>query len=93
MATRDQHISEAVAGWSVLTGLVQPGASMAVGSLPHRDANRAAEFAWTSTAIPTLPTLPRRSPAEGMIAQALVGIDGVTVGQYGGISEIGRAHV
>lgn len=59
--------------------------TMGVGSLPHRDAVAAADFAWTSTTIPTLPTLPRRSPAEGMIAQALIGIEGVTVGQYGGI--------
>ena len=59
---------------------------MGVGSLPHRDAIVAAEFAWSATTIPTMPTLPRRSPAEAMIAQALVGIEGVTVGQYGGIS-------
>ena len=32
------------------------------------------------------PTLPRRSPAEGMIAQALLGIEGVTLGQYGSIA-------
>lgn len=66
--------------------LFQPGASMGVGSLPHRDAAAAAEFAWTRTTIPTMPTLPRRSPSESMIAQALAGIDGVTFGQYGGIN-------
>lgn len=66
--------------------LLQPGASMGVGSLPHRDAVAAAEFAWTRTTIPTMPTLPRRSPSESMIAQALAGIDGVSFGQYGGIN-------
>ncbi len=33
-----------------------------------------------------MPTLPRRSPAEGSIAQAMVGMRGITVGQYGSIS-------
>jgi len=65
--------------------VIEAFATMGVGSLPHRDAEAAAAFAWDLTTIPTLPTLPRRSPAEGMVAQALVGIEGVTVGQYGGI--------
>lgn len=62
------------------------GASMGVGSLPHRDAMRAARFALTATSIPTIPSLPHRSPAEGMIAQAVVGIDGIGLGQYGSLS-------
>lgn len=61
------------------------GATFAVGSLPHRDIDEAIEFAWRATQIPTIPSLPRRSPAEAMVAQALVGIEGVSVGQYGGI--------
>ena len=61
------------------------GASMGVGSLPHRDAVRAGEFALHATAIPTIPSLPHRSPAEGMIAQAVVGIDGIGLGQYGSL--------
>lgn len=65
---------------------LRPGASFGVGSLPHRETDDAVAFAWTSTEIPTIPSLPRRSPAEGMIAQALVGIQGVSVGQYGGIN-------
>ena len=64
----------------------KPGASFGVGSLPHRECNEAVEFAWRATDIPTIPSLPRRSPAEGMIAQALVGIEGVSAGQYGSIS-------
>lgn len=62
------------------------GTTFAVGSLPHRDIGDAIEFAWSATSIPTIPTLPRRSPAESMVAQALVGIEGVSVGQYGGIA-------
>ena len=62
------------------------GATFGVGSLPHRDIARAVEFAWRATSIPTIPSLPRRSPAEAMVAQALVGIAGVSVGHYAGIS-------
>ena len=62
------------------------GATTGVGSLPHRDGVVAARFALDSMAIPAMPTLPRRSPAEGMIAQAVVGIHGITVGQYGSIA-------
>ena len=67
---------------AVLTG----GSSTLVGSLPHRDARSAVEFAWTSTDVPCAPTLPRRSPAEGMVAQAIVGLCGVSLGQYGSLS-------
>ena len=64
----------------------RPGATFGIGSLPHRSVSEALDFVWSSTDIVTIPSLPRRSPAEGMIAQALVGIEGVSVGQYGGIS-------
>lgn len=58
-----------------------------VGSLPHRDAGQAAEFALTCAPdLPFVPSLPRRSPAEGMIAQALVGLQGVSIGPYGAIT-------
>jgi hypothetical protein len=33
-----------------------------------------------------MPTLPRRSPREGLVGQALVGLAGVSVGQYGSVS-------
>ena len=33
--------------------------------------------------LPAIPTLPKRSPAESMVAQAVLGIRGITVGQYG----------
>jgi methionine synthase II (cobalamin-independent) len=62
------------------------GLSVGIGSLPHRDASSAAAFALEACELPTMPTLPRRSAAEGMIAQAVVGLEGVTIGQYGGLS-------
>lgn len=62
------------------------GATFGVGSLPHRDIAEAIDFAWRASSIPTIPSMPRRSPAEAMVAQALVGIPGVSVGQYAGIS-------
>ena len=46
----------------------------------------AVHFAITEYDVPAIPSLPRRCPAEGMIAQAVVGINGVTAGQYGSIA-------
>lgn len=62
------------------------GIATGIGSLPHRDAAAAATFALSSLGLPAIPTLPKRSPAEGMIPQALVGLTGITVGQYGSIA-------
>lgn len=62
------------------------GMTVGIGSLPHRDLDAGIRFALDATTIPTVPSLPRRSPAEGMIVQAMLGIVGVTVGQYGAIS-------
>jgi hypothetical protein len=62
------------------------GSTVGIGSLPHRDLDRAIEFALDATVIPTIPTLPKRSPAEGMVVQSMLGIPGVTVGQYGSIA-------
>lgn len=61
------------------------GTVTGIGSLPHRDAADAAAFS-LRLPLPAIPTLPRRSPAEGMITQAMVGIRGITVGQYGSIA-------
>jgi methionine synthase II (cobalamin-independent) len=62
------------------------GVSTGVGSLPHRDSREAAAFSLAQTPeLPCIPTLPRRSPAEGMIAQAVVGIPGISLGQYGSL--------
>lgn len=65
---------------------LRPGATTGIGSLPHRTGLDAAFFSLSQYDIPIAPTLPRRSPAEGMVAQALLGIDGVTLGQYGSIA-------
>ena len=65
---------------------IRAGATTGIGSLPHRRADRAAEFALTAYEVPAIPSLPRRSPAEGTVAQALVGIPGVTLGQYGTVA-------
>jgi hypothetical protein len=66
--------------------VVAGGTTMGVGSLPHRDASVAADFALREHELVTVPSLPRRSPAESMIAQAVVGTPGVALGQYGSIS-------
>lgn len=65
---------------------VVPGSTTGVGSLPHRNAQQAAEFAFSAYEIPAAPSLPRRSPAESTIAQALIGVPGVTLGQYGTVA-------
>lgn len=62
------------------------GATFGIGSLPHRRVDQAARFAIDAFDIPTVPTLPRRSPAESAVAQALVGVPGVSLGQYGTIA-------
>ncbi len=75
-----------------LTGPASPfdgllaGAATGVGSLPHRDARAAAEFSLRENELVMIPSLPRRSPAESLIAQAVVGTPGVTLGQYGAIA-------
>jgi hypothetical protein len=65
---------------------VLAGGTTGVGSLPHRDAHAAAEFSMLEHDVMVVPSLPRRSPAESMIAQGVVGIPGVMVGQYGSIA-------
>jgi hypothetical protein len=62
------------------------GAVIGVGGLPHRDAAAAAVFSVTEFGIATAPSLPRRSPAEALIAQAVIGLPGVSLGPYGSIA-------
>lgn len=62
------------------------GTVTGIGGLPHRDASAAAAFVLQKMELPAIPTLPRRSPAEGSMAQAMVGMQGITVGQYGSIA-------
>jgi len=61
------------------------GAAVGIGSLPHQDPQAAAEFAISEFEIATIPTLPARSPAETMIAQAALGLPGISVDQTGSI--------
>jgi len=67
----------------VSLGSFANGRSVGVGSLPHRDPNAAAAFAVAEFDIATVPSLPTRSPAEGLVAQAIAGLPGVSLGQYG----------
>lgn len=62
------------------------GAATGIGALPHLGAHQAVAFALRNMELPSIPRLPRRSPAEGAIAQAMVGMQGITVGQYGSIA-------
>jgi hypothetical protein len=56
------------------------GVTTAIGSLPHEDAGEAARFSLEHhPLLPPAPSLPRRSPFEGMVAQAAWGIPGVLV--------------
>ena len=66
--------------------IVPAAATIGVGSLPHRDVDAAAAFSFDAFDVLTLPSLPRRCPAEAPIAQALVGAPGVTLGQYGTVA-------
>ncbi len=62
------------------------GIATGIGGLPHRDAGEAAAFSLREMELPAIPSLPRRSPAESAVAQAMVGMQGITVGQYGSLS-------
>jgi hypothetical protein len=66
--------------------VIAPAATIGLGGLPHRNARQAAEFSFAAYDVPTAPSLPRRSPAESPIAQTLVGVSGVTLGQYGAVA-------
>src|SRR5258706_8926380 len=59
---------------------LRTGMVTSIGSLPHRDADAAASFVLRHHHdLPAAPQLPRRSPLEGMIAQAARGLTGVVV--------------
>lgn len=59
------------------------GATAGIGSLPHRDPVAAAAFAIGEFDIATIPSLPQRSIAETMIAQAVSGIQGLSIDAVG----------
>ena len=57
-----------------------PGVDTSIGSLPHTDPVAAAQFVLQrQRRLPAAPSLPQRSPLEGMVAQAAWGIAGVSV--------------
>jgi hypothetical protein len=66
------------------------GAVVGVGSLPHRDASAAAAFAISEFDIATIPTLPKLSPAELMLGQAIVGMAGLDLRPDGAIEVADR---
>jgi hypothetical protein len=67
--------------------ILRPGGVISIGSLPHRDADAAAEFVLKhSPELPAAPQLPRRSALESMVAQAARGIAGVSVTREGALS-------
>lgn len=66
--------------------VVGAATTFGIGSLPHLSARQAAKFAFHAFDIPTVPSLPRRSPAELGVAQALLGVAGVSFGQYGAVA-------
>ncbi len=60
------------------------GWATSIGALPHTDAAAAAELVLrTQPDLPATPSLPRRSPTEGMLQQAMWGIRGATVSEEG----------
>ena len=81
MSTNDDAASLRVATRSHLAD----GATAGVGSLPHVDAAAAAAFAIGEFDIATIPTLPRRSPHETLLGQAVVDLAGVRHGDDGGL--------
>lgn len=94
--TEVDRSAAALSGRSLARGVprlgdLPPGTATGVGSLPHRSAGEAVRFALAEYDVPAIPSLPRRSPAESMIAQAVVGINGVTAGQYGSLAVDARS--
>lgn len=61
------------------------GQSVGVGSLPHRDASAAAAFSIAEFDIATVPSLPARAHAEGMVAQGVADMAAVSFDGVGGL--------
>ena len=62
------------------------GVATAVGSLPHTDGNAAADFVLELLPdLPAVPSLPRRSPAERILAHGLVGVRGIAIDEDGDV--------
>jgi hypothetical protein len=66
---------------------LRPGMATACGSLPHADPVAAIDLVLDVLGdCPAAPTLPARHPAEGMLGQAAIGIEGVTIEPDGSLS-------
>jgi len=62
------------------------GVATAVGSLPHTDGSAAADFVLELLPdLPAVPSLPRRSPAERILAHGLVGVRGIAIDEDGDV--------
>lgn len=62
------------------------GIDTAIGSLPHRDIDAAVAFALAKQRrLPAAPSLPARTPLEGMIPQAAWGVPGVRLAPDGSV--------
>ncbi len=60
------------------------GLATGIGSLPHVDPNAAAALSLCRhPSLPAIPSLPRRSPWESMLGQAVAGLHGVTMTDAG----------
>lgn len=70
---------------ATLAKLMNGGTVTGVGSLPHRNVHSGVDAAFAGMDVPFIPTLPRLNPSEGMIAQAVMGMTGISVGQYGSL--------
>ncbi|MEL7206857.1 MAG: hypothetical protein AAGK32_01250 [Actinomycetota bacterium] len=71
--------------------LLRPGTATSIGSLPHTDPDEAARFVLEHhPELPAAPSLPNRSPAEGMLAQAVWGVGGLAVDDDGAVVLTGR---
>ena len=63
-----------------------PGIDTSIGSLPHTDVDAAIALVLSrQSRLPAAPSLPQRSPLEGMVAQAAWGVPGVLVGGDGSL--------
>ena len=86
-----QNDSENVASGSGSIPIVdvpfKVGCATSVGSLPHRDPAAATAFVLARQPdLPAAPSLPNRSPLEGMLIQGLWGMAGVDITSDGSIS-------
>ncbi|MBV6509319.1 MAG: hypothetical protein JJLCMIEE_02388 [Acidimicrobiales bacterium] len=70
------------------------GVDTAIGPLPHTDPVEAVEFTLAhQSRLPAVPILPRRTPRERRVAQAVVGVPGLDVADDGTLRVTGPVDV